>query len=60
MALAFECANAAEVDETYAKVVGEGFTGKTEPYDASGASATRPSTTRTAIPSICSRLCSQR
>jgi uncharacterized glyoxalase superfamily protein PhnB len=34
MALAFECASAAEVDETYAKVVGEGFTGKTEPYDA--------------------------
>ena len=34
MALAFECANAADVDETYAKVVGAGFTGKTEPYDA--------------------------
>jgi uncharacterized glyoxalase superfamily protein PhnB len=34
MALAFECANAADVDATYAKVVGEGFTGKTEPYDA--------------------------
>ncbi len=34
MALAFECANAAGVDETYAKVVGDGFTGKSEPYDA--------------------------
>ena len=34
MALAFECAGAAEVDETYAKVVGAGFTGKTEPFDA--------------------------
>ena len=34
MALAFECASAADVDETYAKVVGEGFTGKTEPFDA--------------------------
>jgi catechol 2,3-dioxygenase-like lactoylglutathione lyase family enzyme len=34
MALAFECASAAEVDETYAKVVGAGFTGRTEPYDA--------------------------
>ena len=34
MALAFECASAAEVDETYAKVVGEGFEGKSEPYDA--------------------------
>ena len=34
MALAFECASAAEVDETYAKVVDAGFTGKTEPFDA--------------------------
>ena len=34
MALAFECAGAAEVDETYAKVVGAGFPGRTEPYDA--------------------------
>ena len=34
MALAFECSSAAEVDETYAKVVGAGFKGKTEPYDA--------------------------
>jgi uncharacterized glyoxalase superfamily protein PhnB len=34
MALAFECGSAAEVDETYAKVLGEGFKGKTEPYDA--------------------------
>jgi uncharacterized glyoxalase superfamily protein PhnB len=34
MALAFECASAAEVDETYAKVIGDGFTGKTEPFDA--------------------------
>jgi len=34
MALAFECATAREVDETYARVVGEGFTGKAEPFDA--------------------------
>ncbi len=34
MALAFECASSAEVDETYANVVGAGFTGRTEPYDA--------------------------
>jgi predicted lactoylglutathione lyase len=34
MALAFECASAGEVDETYAKVVHAGFTGKTEPFDA--------------------------
>lgn len=34
MALAFECASAPEVDETYARVVGAGFKGKTEPYDA--------------------------
>jgi uncharacterized glyoxalase superfamily protein PhnB len=34
MALAFECASPAEVDETYGKVVGAGFTGKTEPFDA--------------------------
>jgi len=34
MALAFECATADEVDETYAKVVGAGFTGKTQPFDA--------------------------
>jgi uncharacterized glyoxalase superfamily protein PhnB len=34
MVLAFECASAADVDETYAKVVGAGFPGTTEPYDA--------------------------
>ncbi|MFL5937521.1 MAG: VOC family protein [Gaiellaceae bacterium] len=34
MALAFECASGREVDETYAKVVDAGFTGKTEPFDA--------------------------
>jgi uncharacterized glyoxalase superfamily protein PhnB len=34
MALAFECTSAAEVDDTYGKVVGAGFTGKTEPFDA--------------------------
>src|SRR5580765_8279002 len=27
MALAFECSSATEVDETYAKIVGAGFTG---------------------------------
>jgi uncharacterized glyoxalase superfamily protein PhnB len=34
MALAFECASAAEVDDTYAKVVDAGFTAKTEPFDS--------------------------
>ena len=34
MALAFECASPAEVDETYRRVVDAGFQGKKEPYDA--------------------------
>jgi uncharacterized glyoxalase superfamily protein PhnB len=34
MALAFECADAGDVDATYARLVDAGFTGKTEPYDA--------------------------
>jgi catechol 2,3-dioxygenase-like lactoylglutathione lyase family enzyme len=34
MALAFECKDAGEVNETYAKLTEAGFTGKTEPYDA--------------------------
>ena len=34
MALAFECASPAEVDETYRRVVDAGFEGKKEPYDA--------------------------
>jgi catechol 2,3-dioxygenase-like lactoylglutathione lyase family enzyme len=34
MALAFECRDAAEVDETYTALTGAGFTGKKEPYDA--------------------------
>lgn len=34
MALAFECKDAAEVDETYARLTGAGFSGKKEPYDA--------------------------
>jgi catechol 2,3-dioxygenase-like lactoylglutathione lyase family enzyme len=33
-ALAFECASPAEVDETYARVVGAGFHGEKAPYDA--------------------------
>jgi catechol 2,3-dioxygenase-like lactoylglutathione lyase family enzyme len=32
--LAFECASPAEVDETYAKLVGAGFRGEREPWDA--------------------------
>jgi uncharacterized glyoxalase superfamily protein PhnB len=32
--LAFMCNNAAEVDETYARLAEAGFTGKTKPYDA--------------------------
>src|SRR3954452_3956449 len=34
MALAFQCASAAEVDATYGEVGGAGFSGKTEPFDA--------------------------
>jgi catechol 2,3-dioxygenase-like lactoylglutathione lyase family enzyme len=34
IALAFECASAAEVDETYARVVDAGFHGEKEPWDA--------------------------
>jgi uncharacterized glyoxalase superfamily protein PhnB len=34
VALAFECASAAEVDEIYARVVAGGFQGEKEPWDA--------------------------
>jgi uncharacterized glyoxalase superfamily protein PhnB len=34
VSLAFECANAAEVDEVYARVVAAGFEGEKEPWDA--------------------------
>ena len=34
LALAFECRDATDVDETYARLVAEGFEGKKEPYDA--------------------------
>ena len=34
LALAFECASPAEVDETYARVVEAGFHGEKEPWDA--------------------------
>ena len=34
VALAFECASAAEVDATYARVVDAGFHGEKEPWDA--------------------------
>ena len=34
IALAFECASAAEVDETYAALVDAGFHGEKEPWDA--------------------------
>jgi catechol 2,3-dioxygenase-like lactoylglutathione lyase family enzyme len=34
LALAFECADPAEVDETYGRVVGAGFHGEKEPWDA--------------------------
>lgn len=34
MGLAFECGSAAEVDEVYARVVGAGFEGEKEPWDA--------------------------
>ncbi|MEP6811609.1 MAG: VOC family protein [Actinomycetota bacterium] len=34
IAIAFECASAAEVDETYARLVEAGFHGELEPWDA--------------------------
>src|SRR5919204_6953558 len=34
LALAFACKDAAEVNETYARLTDAGFTGKKEPYDA--------------------------
>ena len=34
LSLAFECASPAEVDETYARAVADGFTGEKEPWDA--------------------------
>lgn len=34
LALAFECASRAEVDEVYARVVEAGFHGEREPFDA--------------------------
>ena len=34
LALAFECASPAEVDETYARVTAAGFHGEKEPWDA--------------------------
>jgi catechol 2,3-dioxygenase-like lactoylglutathione lyase family enzyme len=34
IALAFECASAAEVDETYVRVLEAGFHGEKEPWDA--------------------------
>jgi uncharacterized glyoxalase superfamily protein PhnB len=34
ISLAFECASPAEVDETYARAVADGFDGEKEPWDA--------------------------
>ena len=34
LSLAFECSSPAEVDELYARVVGAGFDGEKEPWDA--------------------------
>jgi len=34
VSLAFECASPAEVDEIYARIVGAGFEGEKEPWDA--------------------------
>ena len=34
VALAFECADASEVDEVYARVTDAGFSGEKEPWDA--------------------------
>ena len=34
VALAFECADASEVDEVYARVTAAGFSGEKEPWDA--------------------------
>lgn len=34
LGIAFECTTPAEVDDVYARVVGAGFTGEKEPWDA--------------------------
>lgn len=34
LGLAFECSNATEVDDVYGRVVGAGFEGEKEPFDA--------------------------
>ena len=34
LSLAFECGSAAEVDETYARMIAAGFDGEKEPWDA--------------------------
>ena len=34
LALAFECENPEDVNDTYTRVTGAGFAGKSEPYDA--------------------------
>ena len=55
VSLAFECGSPADVDEVYARVVAAGFEGEKEPWDASGASGTRCSVTRTASGSTSTR-----
>src|SRR6266581_8921329 len=45
MGLAFQCSSTGDVDATHARVVAAGFRSKKEPFDASGASATRRSST---------------
>ena len=56
-ALAFECADPAEVDATYAAMTAAGFDGHLEPWTRSGGSATRRCATRTATASTCSPRC---
>ena len=62
LALAFECASPAEVDETFEQVTAAGFQAEKEPWDAFWASATRSYAIPTACLSISSRRsrCSRR
>ena len=64
MNLAFACDDPADVDSIYADLVGAGYRGHLEPFDAFWGSATRRSSTRMTTAWICSqpgeRLCGSR
>ena len=59
LALAFECASPAEVDELYARSRPRAFRRRRSPGTRSGASATRRCGILTACPSTSSQLCSR-